>query len=172
MMSLQRLTRCMRTWPTERGARLERAFDVDLFCVGSRSTRHDNWDTYGAMAHNYYPYGDSIVRDAWIPGTTTWRSVRGREAAASGGRRSRGSRASARQVSLDQPFPGRGGGPSAVVLRTLHETLAASGPHLEYWDTSTLRAIARSPGGARWPHGPGCHGAACASFMHRRRPSP
>jgi spore coat protein H len=51
-------------------ARLERVFDVDLFLRWlAVNTVIDNWDTYGAMAHNYYLYGDGSRggRLRWVP---------------------------------------------------------------------------------------------------------
>ena len=51
-------------------ARLERVFDVDLFLRWlAVNTVIDNWDAYGAMAHNYYLYGDPSRggRLRWIP---------------------------------------------------------------------------------------------------------
>jgi spore coat protein H len=51
-------------------ARLERVFDVDLFLRWlAVNTVIDNWDTYGAMAHNYYLYGDPTRngRLRWVP---------------------------------------------------------------------------------------------------------
>ena len=59
--------------PTDRAAwraRLERAFDVDLFLRWlAVNTAIDNWDAYGAIAHNYYLYGDPRRnhRLRWIP---------------------------------------------------------------------------------------------------------
>jgi spore coat protein H len=58
---------------TDRGqwrARLERVFDVDLFLRWlAVNTVIENWDAYGAMAHNYYLYGDATHggRLRWIP---------------------------------------------------------------------------------------------------------
>ncbi len=51
-------------------ARLERVFDVDLFLRWlALNTVIENWDAYGAMAHNYYLYGDTTRggRLRWIP---------------------------------------------------------------------------------------------------------
>jgi spore coat protein H len=51
-------------------ARLERAFDVELFLRWlALNTIIENWDAYGAMAHNYYLYGDPARggRLRWIP---------------------------------------------------------------------------------------------------------
>lgn len=51
-------------------ARLERVFDVDLFLRWlAVNTAIENWDAYGAMAHNYYLYGDPRRNDRlrWIP---------------------------------------------------------------------------------------------------------
>jgi spore coat protein H len=51
-------------------ARFERVFDVDLFLRWlAVNTVIDNWDAYGAMAHNYYLYGDPTRggRLQWIP---------------------------------------------------------------------------------------------------------
>ena len=50
--------------------RLERVFDVDLFLRWlAVNTAIGNWDAYGAMAHNYYLYGDAVRggRLRWIP---------------------------------------------------------------------------------------------------------
>jgi hypothetical protein len=58
---------------TDRGewrSQLERVFDVDLFLRWlAVNTAIDNWDAYGAMAHNYYLYGDPRRngRLRWIP---------------------------------------------------------------------------------------------------------
>lgn len=51
-------------------AGLERVFDVDLFLRWlAVNTAIGNWDAYGAMAHNYYLYGDRARegRLRWIP---------------------------------------------------------------------------------------------------------
>jgi spore coat protein H len=56
--------------PSLWSARLERVFDVDLFLRWlALNTVIDNWDAYGAMAHNYYLYGDPARggRLRWIP---------------------------------------------------------------------------------------------------------
>jgi spore coat protein CotH len=50
--------------------RIERVFDVDLFLRWlAVNTAILNWDAYGAMAHNYYLYGDAVRggRLRWIP---------------------------------------------------------------------------------------------------------
>lgn len=58
---------------TDRSAwrgRIERVFDVDLFLRWlAVNTAIGNWDAYGAMAHNYYLYGDPVRggRLRWIP---------------------------------------------------------------------------------------------------------
>jgi hypothetical protein len=51
-------------------AALEAAFDVDLFLRWlAVNSSIGNWDAYGAMAHNYYLYGDPLKggRLRWIP---------------------------------------------------------------------------------------------------------
>jgi hypothetical protein len=51
-------------------AALERVFDADLFLRWlAVNTAIDNWDAYGAMAHNYYLYADAAHggRLRWIP---------------------------------------------------------------------------------------------------------
>jgi spore coat protein H len=51
-------------------ANLEKTFDVDHFLRWlAVNTAIQNWDTYGAMAHNYYLYGDPKQggRLRWIP---------------------------------------------------------------------------------------------------------
>jgi spore coat protein CotH len=59
-----------RTAPEAWRAELERTFDVDLFLrwLAVNSTI-SNWDAYGALAHNYYLYGDPAQggRLRWIP---------------------------------------------------------------------------------------------------------
>jgi len=49
---------------------LEAVFDVDLFLRWlAVNTAIDNWDVYGALAHNYYLYGDPAQKGRlkWIP---------------------------------------------------------------------------------------------------------
>ena len=56
--------------PAQWRAKLESVFDVDHFLRWlAVNTAIDNWDTYGAMAHNYYLYGDPKQRGRlqWIP---------------------------------------------------------------------------------------------------------
>ncbi|HEY6509100.1 MAG TPA: CotH kinase family protein [Vicinamibacterales bacterium] len=56
--------------PAQWRARLESTFDVDMFLRWlAVNTAIQNWDTYGAMAHNYYLYGDPKKngRLQWIP---------------------------------------------------------------------------------------------------------
>jgi hypothetical protein len=51
-------------------ARLEGAFDVDLFLRWlAVNTALQQWDAYGVMAHNYYLYGDPAQKGRlrWIP---------------------------------------------------------------------------------------------------------
>jgi hypothetical protein len=55
---------------TQWRADLEKTFDVDRFLRWlAVNTAIENWDTYGAMAHNYYLYGDpkNGGRLQWIP---------------------------------------------------------------------------------------------------------
>ncbi len=49
-------------------ASLETSFNVDHFIkwLAVNTTMH-NWDTYGAMAHNYYLYNDADKGLTWIP---------------------------------------------------------------------------------------------------------
>ncbi len=59
-----------RTDPSRWRAGLETRFDVDLFLRWlAVNTAIDNWDTYGAMPHNYYLYADPARggRLTWIP---------------------------------------------------------------------------------------------------------
>jgi spore coat protein H len=59
-----------RNSPVEWRLRLESVFDVDHFLRWlAVNTAIDNWDTYGAMAHNYYLYGDPRQKGRlmWIP---------------------------------------------------------------------------------------------------------
>jgi hypothetical protein len=59
-----------RTNPAAWRENLESTFDADLFLKWlAVNTAVDNWDTYGAMAHNYYLYGDPrrSGRLQWIP---------------------------------------------------------------------------------------------------------
>jgi spore coat protein H len=56
--------------PAQWRAKLESVFDVDHFLKWlAVNTAIDNWDTYGAMAHNYYLYGDPRQKGRlqWIP---------------------------------------------------------------------------------------------------------
>jgi hypothetical protein len=56
--------------PAQWRAKLESTFDVDMFLRWlAVNTAIQNWDTYGAMAHNYYLYGDPNKngRLQWIP---------------------------------------------------------------------------------------------------------
>jgi spore coat protein H len=56
--------------PGEWRAKLESVFDVDHFLRWlAVNTAIENWDTYGAMAHNYYLYGDPRQKGRlrWIP---------------------------------------------------------------------------------------------------------
>jgi spore coat protein H len=56
--------------PAQWRAKLESTFDVDMFLRWlAVNTAIQNWDTYGAMAHNYYLYGDPKRngRLQWIP---------------------------------------------------------------------------------------------------------
>ena len=56
--------------PAQWRAKLESVFDVDHFLKWlAVNTAIDNWDTYGAMAHNYYLYGDPKQKGRlqWIP---------------------------------------------------------------------------------------------------------
>ena len=56
--------------PVEWRLKLESVFDVDHFLRWlAVNTAIDNWDTYGAMAHNYYLYGDPRQKGRlqWIP---------------------------------------------------------------------------------------------------------
>jgi spore coat protein H len=56
--------------PAQWRAKLESVFDVDHFLRWlAVNTAIDNWDTYGAMAHNYYLYGDPKQKGRlqWIP---------------------------------------------------------------------------------------------------------
>ncbi|MGV3524736.1 MAG: CotH kinase family protein [Candidatus Sericytochromatia bacterium] len=49
-------------------AGLEKVFDVDGFLnYLAVNTLIQNWDTYGAMAHNYYLYHDADQKLHWIP---------------------------------------------------------------------------------------------------------
>jgi spore coat protein H len=70
-------------------AGLEAAFDVDLFlrwlAVNSSIA---NWDAYGAMAHNYYLYGDPAQggRLRWIPWDNNFAFGTGRGFPGGGGR--------------------------------------------------------------------------------------
>lgn len=59
-----------RTNPAAWRTTLETSFDVDLFLRWlAVNTAIDNWDTYGAMAHNYYLYANPQRggRLQWIP---------------------------------------------------------------------------------------------------------
>lgn len=59
-----------RTDPAAWRANLEEKFDVNHFLTWlAVNTAIDNWDTYGAMSHNYYLYGDPKKngRLMWIP---------------------------------------------------------------------------------------------------------
>jgi spore coat protein CotH len=59
-----------RTDPHAWRAALEATFDVDLFLRWlAVNTVIQNWDAYGAMAHNYYLYGDPAQKGRlrWIP---------------------------------------------------------------------------------------------------------
>jgi spore coat protein H len=56
--------------PAQWRAKLESTVDVDLFLKWlAVNTAIENWDTYGAMAHNYYLYADPRKngRLQWIP---------------------------------------------------------------------------------------------------------
>ena len=68
---------------------LEAAFDVDLFLrwLAVNSTI-GNWDAYGAMAHNYYLYGDPSQggRLRWIPWDNNFAFGTGRGFPGGGGR--------------------------------------------------------------------------------------
>ena len=70
-------------------AGLEAAFDVDLFLRWlAVNSSIGNWDAYGAMAHNYYLYGDPGRggRLRWIPWDNNFAFAAGRGFAGGGGR--------------------------------------------------------------------------------------
>jgi spore coat protein H len=70
-------------------AGLEAAFDVDLFLRWlAVNSSIGNWDAYGAMAHNYYLYGDPAQggRLRWIPWDNNFAFGAGRGFPGGGGR--------------------------------------------------------------------------------------
>jgi len=118
-------------------ARLERVFDVDLFLRWlAVNTAIDNWDAYGAMAHNYYLYGDPRRNDRlrWIP----WDHNMSFGAGPGGGRGFPGPGFSGRgfpgrgadQVPMSAPGRGRGGPPpfGPVTRDVLHRDAGAAWP--------------------------------------------
>jgi spore coat protein CotH len=134
---------------TDRSAwrkRLERVFDADLFLRWlAVNTAIGNWDAYGAMAHNYYLYGDAARggRLRWIPwdhnmafgaGPGNGRGFPGR-GATSGGRFFGAFPGDAAAVSGPAPVPpfppGRGrrrGGPGRATQDVLHRDVGSEWP--------------------------------------------
>ena len=86
-------------------ARLEATFDVPLFLRWlAVNTTIQNWDAYGAMAHNYYLYGDPAQKGRlrWIPWDNNFSLGAGPFGGGAGG-----------PVAVVAPFPPGGGPPGA-----------------------------------------------------------
>jgi hypothetical protein len=94
-------------------AGLEAAFDVDLFLRWlAVNTSIGNWDAYGAMAHNYYLYGDPSQggRLRWIPWDNNFAFGMGRGGFPGGGGRFGGG---PRRGGPPPGAPGAAGAPGA-----------------------------------------------------------